>query len=137
MHILTIEDPIEFVHTNQSALVTQREIGSHSRRSRAALRAALREDPDVILLGELRDPGTVQLAIEASNTGHLVFGPCTPLRGHHRGPDRRLFEPSRQEQIRSSLAGASSVWSATLCRRAAADGSRRSRSWWSITRSRT
>lgn len=72
-HILSIEDPIEFVHPNKMCVVTQREVGSHTHGFERALRAALREDPDVILVGELRDLETIQLALTASETGHLVF----------------------------------------------------------------
>src|SRR5205809_4826078 len=73
-HIVTIEDPIEFVHTSQGCLVNHREVGSHTKSFAAALRGALREDPDIILVGEMRDLETIRLAVEASNTGHLVFG---------------------------------------------------------------
>ncbi len=73
-HILTIEDPIEFVHQSQKALVTQREVGVHTESFSAALRAALREDPDIILVGELRDLETISIALETAETGHLVFG---------------------------------------------------------------
>ena len=73
-HILTVEDPIEFVHQNQRSLVTQREVGYHTRSFAVALRAALREDPDVILVGEMRDLETIELALTAAETGHLVFG---------------------------------------------------------------
>ena len=72
-HIVTLEDPIEFIHKNKYALINQREIGTHSETFASALRSALREDPDVILVGELRDYETIALALEASNTGHLVF----------------------------------------------------------------
>jgi len=72
-HVLTIEDPIEFLHPSRRCLLTQREAGSHTRSFAAALRAALREDPDVILLGELRDPETIRLALTAAETGHLVL----------------------------------------------------------------
>jgi len=73
-HIITIEDPIEFVHENERCLVSQREVASHTKSFSAALRAALREDPDIILVGELRDLETISLAITAAETGHLVFG---------------------------------------------------------------
>ncbi|MEB3276178.1 MAG: type IV pilus twitching motility protein PilT [Cyanobacteriota bacterium] len=73
-HILTIEDPVEFVHESRQSLVRHREVGQHTRRFHTALRAALREDPDVILIGEIRDRETLATAIEASQTGHLVFG---------------------------------------------------------------
>lgn len=73
-HILTIEDPIEFVHVSKKGLINQREIGPHTRSFAAALRSALREDPDVVLVGELRDLETIRLALTAAETGHLVFG---------------------------------------------------------------
>ena len=73
-HILTIEDPIEFVHVPQKCVINQREVGSHTHSFSAALRSALREDPDVILLGEMRDLETVSMALTAAETGHLVFG---------------------------------------------------------------
>jgi twitching motility protein PilT len=73
-HILTIEDPIEFVHISKKGLINQREIGPHTRSFAAALRSALREDPDVVLVGELRDLETIRLALTAAETGHLVFG---------------------------------------------------------------
>lgn len=74
MHFVTIEDPIEFVHKNQRALVSQREIGPHSKNFTAALRAAVREDPDCILVGEMRDLETIEMALNAAETGVLVFG---------------------------------------------------------------
>ncbi|MFN5099950.1 MAG: type IV pilus twitching motility protein PilT [Burkholderiaceae bacterium] len=73
-HILTIEDPIEFVHESKKALINQREVGPHTQSFSAALRSALREDPDVVLVGELRDLETIRLALTAAETGHLVFG---------------------------------------------------------------
>lgn len=73
-HVLTIEDPIEFVHTPKKALINQREVGPHTLSFSAALRSALREDPDVVLVGELRDLETIRLALTAAETGHLVFG---------------------------------------------------------------
>ena len=73
-HILTIEDPVEFVHESRRSLVRQREVGHHTLAFHNALRAALREDPDVILIGEIRDGATLTTALEASQTGHLVFG---------------------------------------------------------------
>jgi twitching motility protein PilT len=119
VHVLTLEDPIEFVHTSQVALVTQREIGAHAAGFQRALRAALREDPDVILVGEMRDAETVQLALEAGNTGHLVLS-TLHTSSAATTVDRivDLFEPSKQEQIRSSLAETLvGVVSQTLCRR--------------------
>ncbi len=73
-HILTIEDPIEFVHVSKRSLVNQREVHRHTQSFTQALRSALREDPDVILVGELRDLETIRLALTAAETGHLVFG---------------------------------------------------------------
>lgn len=73
-HILTIEDPIEFVHESKKCLINQREVGPHTHSFSAALRSALREDPDVVLVGELRDLETIRLALSAAETGHLVFG---------------------------------------------------------------
>ena len=73
-HILTIEDPVEFVHTSQRSLIRHREVGQHTKKFHNALRASLREDPDVILIGEIRDGETLTTALEASQTGHLVFG---------------------------------------------------------------
>jgi twitching motility protein PilT len=73
-HILTIEDPIEFVHDSKKCLINQREVGPHTHSFENALRSALREDPDVVLVGELRDLETIRLALSAAETGHLVFG---------------------------------------------------------------
>ncbi|MBU1163373.1 MAG: PilT/PilU family type 4a pilus ATPase, partial [Proteobacteria bacterium] len=73
-HIITVEDPIEFVHESHSCIVNHREVGIHTKSFAAALRGALREDPDIILVGEMRDLETISLAIEAASTGHLVFG---------------------------------------------------------------
>ncbi len=73
-HIITIEDPIEFVHENKSCLVNQRQVGNHTGSFKAALRVALREDPDIVLVGEMRDLETIAIAIETAETGHLVFG---------------------------------------------------------------
>ncbi|MCF7889042.1 MAG: PilT/PilU family type 4a pilus ATPase, partial [Victivallales bacterium] len=73
-HVITIEDPVEFVHTNQKCLVNHREIHKHTDSFKKALRAALREDPDIVLVGEMRDLETVEIAIETAETGHLVFG---------------------------------------------------------------
>jgi twitching motility protein PilT len=73
-HIITIEKPIEYIHRHKQCQITQREVGTHTRSFSAALRAALREDPDIIMVGELRDIETLEMAIAASETGHLVFG---------------------------------------------------------------
>jgi twitching motility protein PilT len=104
-HILTVEDPIEFVHKAKKCLINQRELGPHTLSFANALRAALREDPDVILVGEMRDLDTIQLALTATETGHLVFGtihtssaPATVNRIID------VFPPSQQSQIRTQFA---------------------------------
>jgi twitching motility protein PilT len=104
-HVITIEDPIEFVHANKRALVNQREVGVHTSTFAAALRAALREDPDVILVGELRDAETISIALTAAETGHLVLGTLhTP--NSHKAVDRIIdsFPAEQQDQARSMLA---------------------------------
>lgn len=103
-HILTIEDPIEFVHPNKLSLVNQREVESHTHSFSTALRAALREDPDVILVGELRDLETIELAITAAETGHLVFG-TLHTNSAPKTIDRiiNVFPTNQQEQIRVML----------------------------------
>ncbi len=103
-HILTLEDPIEFVHQNVSCLINQRQIGEHSRSFASALRAALREDPDVILVGEMRDLETISLAITAAETGHLVFG-TLHTSSAAKTVDRIIdaFPKDQQEQIRTML----------------------------------
>jgi twitching motility protein PilT len=103
-HIITVEDPIEFVHPCKKGHVNQREVGPHTETFSAALRAALREAPDVIMVGEMRDLETISLAITAAETGHLVFGTLhTPdaLRTIDRVLD--VFPPKEQGQIRSML----------------------------------
>jgi len=103
-HVIMVEDPIEFVHDNQMSLVNQREIGVHSRGFKQALRAALREDPDIILVGELRDLETIEIAIETAQTGHLVFGTLhtnTAVSTVDRLIDQ--FPVDRQNQIRVML----------------------------------
>ncbi len=103
-HILTIEDPIEFLHTSKRCLVNQREVGPHTMGFAPALRAALREDPDVILVGELRDLETTQLAITAAETGHLVLG-TLHTNSAAKTIDRivDVFPPEQQQQIRTML----------------------------------
>jgi twitching motility protein PilT len=103
-HILTIEDPIEFLHESKRCLVNQREVGQHTDSFAAALRAGLREDPDVILVGELRDLETTQLAISAAETGHLVFA-TLHTNSASKTIDRviDMFPPEQQGQIRSML----------------------------------
>ncbi len=104
-HIITVEDPIEFVHTSQSCVVNHREVGIHTKSFSAALRGALREDPDIILVGELRDLETISLAVEAASTGHLVFGTLHTTSAP-KTVDRiiEVFPSSEQMQIRSTLA---------------------------------
>ncbi|HEY8942820.1 MAG TPA: type IV pilus twitching motility protein PilT [Polyangiaceae bacterium] len=101
MHILTLEDPIEFVHRSKRALVNQREVGSQTHSFTSALRSALREDPDVILVGELRDLETITLALTAAETGHLVFGTLHTSSAPST-IDRVIdvFPPEQQPQIR-------------------------------------
>ena len=106
-NVITIEDPVEFVHSPKKALISHREIGTHTRSFAAALRAALREDPDVILVGEMRDRETIGLAVEAAATGHLVFG-TLHTQNAAKTVDRMIevFPPEEQGQIRSTLADA-------------------------------
>ena len=105
-HILTLEDPIEYRHTSQRCLIQQREVGVHCRSFAAGLRAALREDPDVILLGELRDSETIRLALTAAETGHLVLA-TLHTRGAAQAVERLVDSFSAQEKdpVRSQLAG--------------------------------
>jgi twitching motility protein PilT len=118
-HIITIEDPIEFTHRSKKCLVNQRELGSHTYSFANALRAVLREDPDIILVGEMRDLETIQLAITAAETGHLVFGtlhsPSAP------GTVDRVidvFPAEQQEQIRAQFADSiEAVVTQTLCKK--------------------
>jgi twitching motility protein PilT len=118
-HVITIEDPIEFVHENKSCIITQRQVGVHTKSFKHALRAALREDPDIILVGELRDLETVSIAIETAETGHLVFGTLhttTAASTVDRVIDQ--FPADRQDQIRQMLAESlKGVISQTLCKK--------------------
>jgi twitching motility protein PilT len=104
-HIITVEDPIEFVHQSQGCIVNHREVGLHTKTFSAALRGALREDPDIILVGEMRDLETISLAIEAASTGHLVFA-TLHTSSAVKTVDRMIevFPASEQPQIRSTLA---------------------------------
>jgi twitching motility protein PilT len=104
-HIITVEDPIEFVHQSQGCLVNHREVGIHTKSFSAALRGALREDPDIILVGEMRDLETISLAIEAASTGHLVFA-TLHTSSAVKTVDRiiEVFPAEQQAQIRSTLA---------------------------------
>jgi len=105
-HIITIEDPIEFVHPAKRCLINQREVHQHTKSFSAALRAALREDPDVVLVGEMRDLETTRIAIETAETGHLVFGTLHTSTASST-VDRIInqFPADEQEQIRLMLAG--------------------------------
>jgi twitching motility protein PilT len=103
-HIITIEDPIEFVHENRNCLINQREVHNHTGSFKHALRAALREDPDIVLVGEMRDLTTTEIAIETAETGHLVLGTLhtsTAASTVDRVIDQ--FPPDRQAQIRTML----------------------------------
>lgn len=103
-HILTFEDPLEFIHENKQSLLNQRQIGEHTESFASALKAALREDPDVILVGEMRDLTTIQLAMSAAETGHLVFGTLhtsTAAKTVDRIID--VFPTDQQEQVRAML----------------------------------
>jgi twitching motility protein PilT len=104
-HIITIEDPIEFVHQSKSCIINHREVGRHTISFAAALRGALREDPDIIVVGELRDLETIALAVEAASTGHLVFATLHTMNAT-KAVDRiiEVFPANEQMQIRSTLA---------------------------------
>jgi twitching motility protein PilT len=118
-HIITIEDPIEFVHENKTCLINQREVHTHTGSFKHALRAALREDPDIVLVGEMRDLETVAIAIETAETGHLVFGTLhttTAASTVDRVIDQ--FSADRQAQIRVMLSESlRGVIAQTLCRK--------------------
>ncbi len=103
-HIITIEDPIEFVHESKGCVINHREVGSHTKSFSAALRGALREDPDIILVGEMRDLETINLALEAAATGHLVFG-TLHTQSAAKTVDRVIdvFPANQQEKVRTSL----------------------------------
>ncbi len=118
-HIITLEDPVEFVHKSQKSLVNQREVGEHTASFKRALKAALREDPDIVLVGEMRDLETVSLALETANTGHLVFGTLhtsTAISTVDRIID--LFPADMQDQTRATVAEVlKGVIAQTLCRK--------------------
>jgi twitching motility protein PilT len=123
-HIITVEDPIEFVHQSQGCIVNHREVGLHTRTFSAALRGALREDPDIIMVGEMRDLETISLAIEAASTGHLVFG-TLHTSSAAKTVDRviEVFPANQQEQVRSTLAdGLRAVVAQVLFKRADTKG---------------
>jgi twitching motility protein PilT len=118
-HIITIEDPLEFVHENKKCLVNQRQVGLHTSSFKDALRAALREDPDIVLVGEMRDLETVAIAIETAETGHLVFGTLHTSSASST-VDRIInqFPADRQQQVRIMLAESlRAVVSQVLCRK--------------------
>jgi twitching motility protein PilT len=104
-HIITIEDPVEFVHQSRKSLIKQREVGLHTLKFDSALKASLREDPDIILVGEMRDKETVTTALKAAQTGHLVMG-TLHTNSAVKTIERilNLFEPSEQEPVRVSFA---------------------------------
>ena len=117
-HILTVEDPIEFVHTSKKCLINQREVGPHTLSFQNALRSALREDPDVILVGEMRDLETIRLALTAAETGHLVFG-TLHTSSAAKTVDRivDVFPAAEKEMVRSMLSESlRAVISQTLCK---------------------
>jgi len=117
-HILTIEDPIEFVHDSKKCLINQREVGPHTLSFNNALRSALREDPDCILVGELRDLETIRLALSAAETGHLVFG-TLHTSSAAKTIDRIIdvFPGEEKEMIRAMLSESlQAVISQTLCK---------------------
>jgi twitching motility protein PilT len=105
-HIITVEDPVEYLHPRKMALMSQREVGTHTRSFASALKGSLREDPDVIVVGELRDTETVRMALSASETGHLVIGTMnTPSAAKTIDRLIDLFPPGDQQQVRITLAG--------------------------------
>src|SRR5687767_15798474 len=118
-HIITIEDPIEFTHENQKCLINQREVHNHTDTFKDALRAALREDPDIVLVGEMRDLETIAIAMETAETGHLVFGTLHTASAAST-VDRIIdqFPADRQEQIRVMLSSSvKGVISQMLCKK--------------------
>ena len=128
-HILTIEDPVEFVHTSKVSIIHQRELGMDTRSFANALKSALREDPDIILVGEMRDHETIALALTAAETGHLVFG-TLHTSSASQTIDRIIdvFPEGQQQQIRVQLANSLvAVFSQTLLPKRQPDGSRKGR----------
>jgi len=118
-HIITIEDPVEFVHQNKKCLINQRQVGEHTKSFKVALRAALREDPDIVLLGEMRDLETIAIALETAETGHVVFGTLHTSSAPST-IDRIIdqFPSGEQNQIRQMLSGSlKGVISQTLCKK--------------------
>ena len=118
-HLITVEDPVEFVHPNKKCLINQREIGRHTDSFKDALRAALREDPDIVLVGEMRDLETIEIAVETAETGHLVFGTLHTTTAPST-VDRIIdqFPADRQDQIRQMLASSlKGVVAQVLCKK--------------------
>lgn len=118
-HIITIEDPVEFVHPSQKCLINHREVGRHTNSFAVALRAALREDPDIVLVGEMRDLETMEIALETAETGHLVFGTLhTTTAARTAVRIIQQFPANRQDQIRMMLAESlKGIVSQTLCKK--------------------
>ncbi len=118
-HIITIEDPIEYVHASKKCLINQRDVGVHTEDFVSALRAALREDPDVVMVGDLRDPETIRIALETAHTGHLVFGSLhTATAASTIDRILGLFPSDEEDQVRSTLADTlRGVISQVLCRK--------------------
>jgi len=118
-HILTLEDPIEFVHESHMSLVNQREVGPHTHSFARALKAALREDPDIVLIGEMRDVETISLALETANTGHLVFGTLhTSTAASTVDRIINVFPPEQHAQVRTTLGEVlRGVVAQTLCKK--------------------
>lgn len=118
-HIITIEDPIEFVHTEKKCLINQRQIKDHTKSFAKALRAALRQDPDIVMVGEMRDLETIEIALETAETGHLVFGTLhTTTAASTMDRIIDVFPAERQNQIRSMLSNSLKVVIAqTLCKK--------------------
>ena len=128
-HMLTIEDPIEFVHTSKTSIVHQRELGMDTRSFANALKSALREDPDIILVGEMRDHETIALALTAAETGHLVFG-TLHTSSASQTVDRIIdvFPEGQQQQIRVQLANSlQAVFAQTLLPKIQPDGTKKGR----------
>ena len=128
-HILTIEDPVEFVHTSKMSIIHQRELGADTRSFANALKSALREDPDIILVGEMRDHETIALALTAAETGHLVFG-TLHTSSAAQTIDRIIdvFPQGQQQQIRVQLANSLvAVFSQTLLQKLQPDGTKKGR----------
>ena len=130
-HVVTIEDPIEFVHKSKKCLVNQRELGTHTHSFANALRSALREDPDIILVGEMRDLETIQLALTAAETGHLVLA-TLHTSSAPKTVDRIIdsFPPNQQAQVRAQLAETlEAVITQTLLKKKAGGGWQPWSSW--------